>query len=282
MPEEPTSDPASPSLREKLYIVIFEHDTEAGKRFDVWLLWAVLLSVLSVILESVESIRVGYGGVIHGVEWVLTALFVVEYVLRVYSARKRRAYVLSFFGMVDLIAVLPSLVALLYPLAQSLMVVRVLRLLRVFRVLKLASFHGAGDALLRALSASMPKITVFLGTVLGVVVIVGAAMYVIEGPEAGFNNIPTSMYWAIVTLTTVGYGDIAPQSAVGQGLASLLMVFGYGIIAVPTGIVSAEMVRSERAPEARRCSACQVEEPRPDARFCRVCGVQLSGDSASD
>ncbi len=280
MASEPSSEPPAPSLRETLYVIIFEHDTSAGKRFDVWLLWAVLISVVSVILESVESIRVGYGGVIKGVEWCLTLLFLVEYVLRIYSARKRLGYVLSFFGLVDLIAVVPSLVALLYPMAHSLMVVRVLRLLRVFRVLKLASFRGAGDALLRALTASLPKITVFLGTVLGVVVIVGAAMYVIEGPKSGFVNIPTSMYWAIVTLTTVGYGDIAPQSALGQTLASLLMVFGYGIIAVPTGIVSAEMVRSERAPVSRTCAACRVEEPRADARFCRACGAQFPGGAA--
>ncbi|MCA9639491.1 MAG: ion transporter, partial [Myxococcales bacterium] len=262
------------SLREKLYVVIFEHDTRAGKAFDLALLWGVLLSVVVVIAESVDGVREGYGPVLRGVEWFFTVVFSIEYLLRIYSARNRFGYALSFFGLVDFLAVTPTFVALLAPGALSLVVVRVLRLLRVFRVLKLASFHGEGDALLRALRASGPKIVVFLGAVLSIVVIVGSAMYVIEGPKHGFTNIPRSMYWAIVTLTTVGYGDIAPQTATGQVLASTLMILGYAIIAVPTGIVSAEMSRATQQ-EAIQCDACGAAESRADARYCRRCGSTL-------
>lgn len=262
------------SFRGKCYVVIFEHDTRAGKLFDLALLWGVLLSVVVVIAESVDAVRDTYGTELRAVEWFFTVVFSVEYLLRVYSARKRWGYVLSFYGVVDLLAVMPTFVGLLFPGALSLVVVRVLRLLRVFRVLKLASFHGEGDALLRALRASGPKIIVFLGAVLSIVVIVGSAMYVIEGPTHGFTNIPRSMYWAIVTLTTVGYGDIAPQTAVGQILASTLMILGYAIIAVPTGIVSAELSRASREAESR-CAACGAVESRTDARYCRLCGEAL-------
>ena len=271
--------PHTPSLRQRLHVVIFEHDTPGGAAFDVALLVAVVLSVMAVILESVDGVRHVAGTWLRVAEWVLTVLFSIEYGLRLYCARSRLHYALSFFGVVDLIAVVPTYVSVLIPGAQSLLVIRVLRLLRVFRVLKLVSFHGEADALWNALRRSVRKITVFLGAVLSIVVIMGSLMHFIEGPANGFTNIPRSMYWAIVTLTTVGYGDIAPQTSLGQGLASLLMVLGYGIIAVPTGIVSAEMVRADpnaKPAEGMACGSCGATGARSDAVFCRRCGASLT------
>ena len=263
-----------PNLRERLYVVIFEHDTAAGRAFDVGLLWAVLLSVLAVMLESVDRVRVSAGAALRLSEWFFTLLFTVEYALRLYSAPGRWRYALSFFGAVDLIAILPTYLSLAIPGAQSLLVVRVLRLLRVFRVLKLVSFRGEADALWSAVKASMPKITVFLFAVLSVVVIVGSSMYLLEGPSHGFSSIPRAMYWAIVTLTTVGFGDITPKTPAGQILASILMILGYGIIAVPTGIVSAEMTRATN--KERTCRGCGATDHQRDAEFCRRCGQPLS------
>ena len=265
-----------PSIRHQLYTVIFEHDTQAGKAFDVALLWAVVFSVAVVVLESVNDIRSSFGSPLRALEWVFTVLFTVEYGLRLYSSPVRWRYSISFFGIVDLLAILPTYASVFVPGAQSLLVVRVLRLLRVFRVLKLVSFRGEADALVAAVRASMPKITVFLFTVLSLVVIVGASMYLIEGPRHGFSSIPRSMYWAIVTLTTVGFGDITPQTTAGQLLASILMVVGYGVIAVPTGIVSAEMTRASGRPGCVRCSASGHQ---PDARYCRRCGAELADGS---
>ncbi|HSC89785.1 MAG TPA: ion transporter [Polyangiaceae bacterium] len=232
------------SLRRRLYIVIFEHDTRAGRAFDVALLWAILLSVLSVVLESVESVRSEYGAILRAVEWGFTGLFTIEYLLRLYCAPQRLRYPFSFFGLVDLVALLPSFVSVAMPGAQSLLVIRVFRLLRVFRILKLVHLHGQADTLLRAVRASIPKIVVFMGAVFTIVIIVGSAMYLVEGPSHGFDNIPQGMYWAIVTMTTVGFGDITPETPLGRVLAAVLMLMGYGILAVPTGIVSAEMVRA--------------------------------------
>ena len=272
------SDQRETNLKERLYVVIFEHDTPWGIAFDVALLVVILLSVLAVILESVAEVRRAAGLSLRIAEWVFTVLFSLEYGLRLYCARSRRHYALSFFGVVDLMAAVPTYASVLIPGAQSLLVIRVLRLLRVFRVLKLVSFHGEADALLAAVGRSMRKITVFVAAVLSIVVIVGALMYTIEGAPNGFTNIPRSMYWAIVTLTTVGYGDIAPRTPLGQSLASLLMILGYGIIAVPTGIVSAEMVRGEpdgSADTPLECESCGATGARPDARFCRRCGAPL-------
>jgi voltage-gated potassium channel len=234
--------------REWLYEVIFGYDTPAGRAFDVALLLAILASVLAVVLESVDSVQRNWGTVLRAFEWLITGLFTVEYVLRVWVSRRRMGYVLSVLGIVDLLAILPSFIGLFLAGAHSLAVIRVLRLLRVFRVLKLVQFLGEESALIRALRASLPKITVFLGAILSSVVIVGAAMHLIEGPENGFEDIPRSMYWAIVTMTTVGYGDIAPQTVPGRILASALMILGYGLIAVPTGVFSAELVRTGRKP----------------------------------
>lgn len=263
--------------RNQLYRIIFEHDTPAGKAFDVALLLTILGSILTVMLDSVESIRERFGSALAMLEWGFTLLFAAEYGLRVYSAKRRRSYVVSFFGFVDLLSVLPTLLSLFAPGAQSLQVVRVLRLLRVFRVLKLGQFHGQANVLSRALLRSLPKITVFLGAVLSIVVIMGCLMYLVEGPRRGFDSIPAGMYWAIVTITTVGFGDVTPQTPFGRLLASVLMILGYAIIAVPTGIVSTEMMQGAR-PAARltSCTTCGAADHAVDAKYCRLCASALA------
>ncbi len=286
------------TLRERIGHVIFDTDTAAARAFDVALLWAIVASVVSVVLDSVPSIRASYGPALRGVEWGFTALFSIEYALRVWSARDRRGYVLGFYGLVDLVALLPAFLALVLGAGPYLVVLRALRLLRVFRVLKLVRYLSEARVLGDALAASRAKITVFLSFVLTAVLLVGSAMYLIEGPAAGFDSIPISMYWAIVTLTTVGYGDIAPLTPWGRLLASALMILGYAVIAVPTGIVTTELVRAEdrRAAEARSaergrpgvgapvgsadarvCPACGAEGHAADASFCRRCGAALGG-----
>lgn len=262
--------------RNHLERIIFEVDTPAGRLFDVVLLVTIALSTFVVILESVPSIRAEYGGVLRAAEWVFTLLFTVEYVLRLATARNPRRYALSFFGFVDLLAVMPTYVSLVWTGTQSLVVVRGLRLLRVFRVLKLAQYLGEARALGQALRRSRPKITVFLLAVVTVVLVVGALMYLIEGEKNGFSSIPVSMYWAIVTMTTVGYGDIAPKTVPGRLLASALMILGYGIIAVPTGIVSVELAEQARqARAARTCPGCGAHGHDSDAGHCKYCGAIL-------
>jgi voltage-gated potassium channel len=266
--------------RYRLHDVIFEAATPAGKAFDVALLWAIVLSVVAVSLESVASIRAQYGPVLRAVEWGLTALFTVEYGLRLMCVRRPLGYATSFFGVVDLLSVIPTYLSLVVAGTQALLVIRVLRLLRVFRLYELHQFVGAAEGLLKALVRSRPKITVFVGSVLTLVVIIGAAMYLIEGPEHGFTSIPRSVYWAIVTLTTVGFGDITPDTPMGQALAAVVMLMGYGIIAVPTGIVSVEMAevkRAERAATTRSCPACTRQGHDDDARHCKHCGGALPG-----
>jgi len=271
--EAPRGDSAS--WRANLHEVIFEADTPAGKRFDVLLLVAIAASILAVMLESVGSIRAEYQTELLVTEWVFTALFTVEYVLRLLCVERPTRYARSFFGIVDLLSILPTYLSLLVPGTQSLLIVRALRLLRVFRVLKLGHFLYEANVLAEALRASTRKIIVFLGTVITLVMIVGAAMYLIEGEAAGFTSIPRSVYWAIVTMTTVGYGDIAPQTVPGQLLASFVMVTGYGIIAVPTGIVSAELVTAKPKVTTRCCRSCSLEGHDPDAKFCKHCGASL-------
>lgn len=239
-------------VKEKLYTIIFESDTPAGKAFDVALLVAILLSVMVVTLESVEWIRTDYSEAIKTVEWVFTALFTIEYGVRIYCAPRRLRYLRSFYGIIDLISIIPTYLSLLIAGTQYALVIRSLRLLRVFRVLKLTHFLGEAEVLRKAMHQSAAKIIVFIGVVVTMVFIVGALMYLIEGPKNGFTSIPTSVYWAVVTLTTVGYGDIAPQTVAGQTLASIVMIMGYGIIAVPTGIVSVEMSRAEAAKHAHQ------------------------------
>lgn len=275
--EEPAAErPPASGLRRRLYEVIFEAETPAGRGFDVALLVLILLSVLAVLLESVAGFRAEYGRELRWLEWGITFLFTLEYLLRLWVVRRPLAYAWSFFGVVDLLAILPTYLSVVIPGAQSFLVIRALRLLRVFRILKLVHFLGEAQVLRRALRASGRKITVFLVTVVTLVLVIGAAMYLIEGPENGFTSIPQSMYWAIVTLTTVGYGDIAPQTLPGKLLASLVMIVGYAIIAVPTGIVTVEMAEAtRRGRSTRACPTCGEEDHDPDARFCKRCGAEL-------
>jgi voltage-gated potassium channel len=262
--------------REQLHEVIFEAETPAGKAFDLALLVCIVASVVTVLLESVASIRARYGVVLRALEWGFTILFTVEYVLRLACVRRPHRYALSFFGLVDLLAIVPTYLSFFFVGAQSLIVIRALRLLRIFRVLKLGHFVGEARMLRAALRASLRKITVFLGTVVTIVLIVGALMYLVEGEPSGFTSIPQGMYWAIVTLTTVGYGDIAPQTVLGKLLASVVMILGYGIIAVPTGIVTVELAHARRAPiSTEACPDCGAGGHDSDAVFCKFCGGRL-------
>lgn len=266
------------SARTRLYRVIFEAETPAGRAFDVALIWLIGASVLTVMLESVASIRQEHGALLRGLEWGFTALFTVEYLLRLSSVPRPLRYATSFFGVVDLVAVLPTYLGLFLPGSQALLSVRILRLLRVFRVLKLAQHVDEAGQLVRALRAARHKITVFLTAVMTLVVILGSLVYLVEGAENGFTSIPRSVYWAIVTITTVGYGDIAPQTTIGQILASVAMITGYAIIAVPTGIVTVELERASReaaAPTTRTCAQCLHEGHDADARHCKMCGATL-------
>lgn len=266
------------SLRERLERIIFESDTPAGRNFDIALIFVILVSVVLVMLESVRSINTEIGEMLYIAEWVFTILFSIEYLVRLYTVRNRLRYAFSFFGLIDLLAVLPSYLSLLVPGAQSLLIIRVFRLLRAFRIFRLAQFLGEGQMLLTALRASGPKITVFLVVVLSTVLTTGAIMYVIEGSQSGFTSIPMGIYWAIVTMTTVGFGDITPQTPLGQFVASCLMIIGYGVIAVPTGIVTTELTRAARVGFKidRKCAACSGEIPYVDGKYCLHCGSALS------
>lgn len=265
------------SIRARTYHVIFEQDDRPSRVFDVVLIGLILASVAAVMFDSVADVRARHGPELRAAEWIFTILFTIEYALRAWSVERRPAYVLSFFGLIDLMAVLPTYLSLLFPGGQFLAVVRVLRLMRIFRVLKLARYVGEASALAAALRSSRYKIAVFLVGVLTVVVVVGAVMYVVEGPPAGFTSIPKGVYWAIVTLTTVGFGDITPLTPVGQAIASLVMILGYGVIAVPTGIVTAELTAQPRrfVPGARTCPSCGQPEPEGGAAYCRWCGTPL-------
>lgn len=268
--------PAS-GLRRGLHDVIFGIHTRAGRAFDIALIWLIAASVLVVMLDSVAGVHARYGDLFDVLEWVFTALFTVEYAARLYCVERRWAYARSFFGIVDLLAIVPTYVALLAPAVHVLIDVRVLRLLRVFRVLRLGKFVQEFGTLGRALSASRHKIFVFLFFVLLVVVLLGTLMYVVEGPANGFSSIPLGVYWAITTMTTVGFGDIAPQTDLGRVVASIIMLLGWGTLAVPTGIVSSEFTaeRLNRRRARRNCGGCGQAEDDDDARFCRYCGVPL-------
>jgi voltage-gated potassium channel len=267
------STPRPPDLRARLHEIVFEADTRAGRMFDTVLLAAIVASVAVVVTESVASMRTRYGDVLIALEWVFTAFFTLEYAVRLYSVKKPLAYATSFFGVVDLLAVLPTYISLLVPGAQSLLVIRILRLMRVFRVFKVSAYVDESARLWRALYASRRKIQIFLFGILNIVVVVGAAMHVVEGPEHGFVDIPTGIYWAVVTLTTVGYGDLAPETSLGRGLSVVVMLLGYGIIAVPTGLVTAELMLAARGPvSTQACPACSAEGHDVDAAFCRLCG----------
>jgi len=244
------------SLREKIYTIIFEADTPAGKAFDLALIFFIVLSVVLVMLDSVPGIHSHMGVWLLAGEWLITGLFTLEYLLRLIVARRTRRYAFSFYGVVDLCSILPTYLGILFPGMHFLTTVRILRILRIFRILKMVQFMGEGNNLWQALKRSRHKITVFLTTVMTVVIVVGSLMYLIEGEGSGFTSIPKSIYWAIVTMTTVGYGDIAPGTPLGQIVASLLMIVGYGIIAVPTGIVTSEMMRPTTPPTDGVCPCC--------------------------
>ncbi|UCG59494.1 MAG: ion transporter [Phycisphaerales bacterium] len=262
--------------REILFEVIFEADTPAGKWFDIVLIISILLSVATVMLDSVRSIRATYGPFLYAAEWFFTILFTVEYVLRLVCIGRPIRYAVSFFGIVDLLAILPTYMSLLFFGSRHLLVVRILRILRVFRVMKLGHHTKEARVLRKALYASRRRILVFLFVVFTVVVIVGALVYVIEGEENGFTSIPRSVYWAIVTLTTVGYGDISPKTSAGQFLAAIVMILGYSIIAVPTGIVTAELSQARmREPTCQACPNCSAEGHERDAEYCKFCGTKL-------
>ncbi len=265
--------------RHQTYTVIFGHDTRAGRVFDVVLIVAILTSVLVIMLESVASVRTEYGGALRAAEWFFTVLFTAEYVTRLWAVGRPLTYAKSPLGVIDVLAVLPTYISLFFPGGQVLTVVRILRVLRVFRILRLAHYVGEAGILVRALKASRHKITIFVLTVVTITIIVGSLMYLIEGPSRGFTSIPRGVYWGIVTLTTVGFGDIIPQTAWGQALASVVMIMGYGIIAVPTGIVTAELVSSARPQAGPECPGCDRRGHDPDARHCKWCGTSLRGSA---
>lgn len=263
--------------RERLNTIIFGSETPMGRAFDIGLSISIVLSVIVIMLDSVESIQRQYGRIIYVMEWGFTLLFTVEYGLRLISVRRPWLYFRSFFGLVDLISILPSYLILLFPGAQSLLAVRILRLLRVFRILKLSAYMDEAQIMMTALSRSSRKIMVFLYSVFMLVVVFGSVMYVVESREAGFTSIPVSVYWAIVTLTTVGYGDISPHTPLGKMIASSIMIMGYGIIAVPTGIYSAELIRTYTAGKIRNdaCPDCGQTGHDFDADYCKYCGHAL-------
>ncbi|UCG26931.1 MAG: ion transporter [Bacteroidales bacterium] len=266
------------NLKQKLYEIIFEADTKPGKAFDIALLIVILFSIFIVILESVPRYESGYGDILKAIEWIVTIIFTMEYLLRIMVVRKPLSYILSFYGIVDLLAVIPTYLGLILAGTQGLVVIRALRLLRVFRIMKLSRYTTEGSTIIRALKASREKISVFIFTVFTLVIIIGTVMYLIEGAPSGFTSIPKGIYWAIVTMTTVGYGDIAPVTNVGQFIASLVMILGYAIIAVPTGIVTVEFAREKQRVKrsVRCCSNCLKEDHEEDAVFCRYCGERLT------
>ncbi len=273
-----STEPAAGPLRERLWRIIFLSDTPAGRAFDIVLLWLIGLSVIVVMLESVESLRAQYDFAFRVAEWVFTILFTIEYVARLSVVRQPMRYAKSFFGIIDLLAFVPTYLELLLAGSHYLMILRVLRLLRMFRVLKMAHHIGEAGVLVNALLASRAKISVFLFSVMALVCVEGTVMYLLEhSVNAGFRNIPQSIYWAIVTITTVGYGDVAPTTVLGKMMASVIMLTGFAILAVPTGVVTAELGReiSKHRRSHRQCRECGWDDHDSRARHCQQCGVRL-------
>ena len=269
------------SWKTKLHEIIYEADTPGGKLFDVVLLIAIIASIVLVMLESVTSFDAKYHDFLNISEWIITILFSLEYIARIVSVKKPLKYITSFYGIIDLLSTIPKYISLFFAGTHALVALRALRLLRVFRILKLARYLGASNNLILALKASRAKISVFLFAVIILSIILGTIMYMVEGEENGFTNIPKSVYWCIVTLTTVGYGDIAPQTPLGQFIASIVMVLGYGIIAVPTGIVTAEMTKTKDSKvdiNTQSCPSCTIENHKDGAEFCHGCGHELNHD----
>jgi voltage-gated potassium channel len=262
--------------RERLYIMIFQTDTVAGRRFDSTLLLIILASLVIVMLDSIDSVHKNYAALLAGIEWGFTFIFLVEYGLRLYCSPKPLRYAFSFYGLVDLLAIVPGILALYYSDAQYLLIIRIIRMLRIFRVLKLSPYLKQANYLMAALQGSKQKIIVFLVSVSTLVTVFGTLMYVIEGPEHGFTSIPKGIYWAIVTLTTVGFGDIVPKTPLGQVVSSLVMITGYSIIAVPTGIFTAELATAMRGDQLRHdCPVCSKDSHEHGAAFCSRCGNAL-------
>ncbi|MBK98082.1 MAG: ion transporter [Balneola sp.] len=265
--------PPKKGFRRNLHIIIFGSDTFSGKLFDIILIAAIVLSVAVIMMDSISEIRVRYGDLLWNLEWAFTLLFSVEYLFRIATVKNVKDYVLSFYGIIDFLAVLPTYLSILIPGTQYLVAIRVLRILRIFRVLKLALYLSEVNFISKALWQSRRKILVFLFAVVLICMIAGSIMYVVEGPEYGFSNIPISIYWAIVTLSTVGFGDIAPVTPLGQFISAIIMMLGYGIIAVPTGIVTYEMTKNTR--KMHHCSVCGKQDHERDALFCKYCGEEL-------
>ena len=273
------AEKALASWREKIYEVVFGTESPAGRTFDLLLLIAIVLSVGTVMLDSVEPLHWKYNDLFHSAEWFFTILFTFEYIARLSCVRSPAKYAKSFFGIVDLLSIIPTYLSLLLPGSEAFLVIRILRVLRIFRVLKLVFHLREGEFIMKALKASRPKITVFLFAIVTLCILLGSVMYIIESPDDGFTSIPRSIYWAVVTLTTVGYGDISPQTELGQAVAAFVMILGYGMIAVPTGIVTAEMTRAKHDDTLRlHCPVCEDRDHEARARFCKSCGEALITD----
>jgi voltage-gated potassium channel len=268
--------------RRRGYAVIFESDTRAGKLFDELLIGLIIASLVVVVLDSIASVRARHGELLNVLEWTFTLLFTVEYIARLVCVQRPTRYARSVFGVIDLVAVLPTYLAILVPGLHALIDVRVLRLLRIFRIFKLSAYVAEYGALGRALMESRRKIFIFLSFVLLVVLVMGTLMYVVEGPGNGFTSIPISVYWAITTMTTVGFGDITPKTDLGRLIASVMMLLGWGTLAVPTGIVSAEFTAQKLRPRTRHCVACGSDGHSMSDRFCRDCGAGLPASVPSD
>ena len=268
--------------KEKIHEIIYGTHTPTGKLFDIVLLVVIVYSVIVVMLESIPSFDEKFHGFLDISEWIVTILFTIEYILRIICIKTPKRYIFSFFGIIDFLSTIPKYLSFFIMGSQYITAFRALRLLRIFRILKLVRFIGESNNLLRALKASRTKIFIFVFFVLVVSVLLGTIMYLVEGPEHGFNSIPHSVYWTIVTLTTVGYGDISPETGLGQVIATIIMIVGYGIIAVPTGIVSAEYVthrkRKSKEEKEKTCLECSTVILRKDAQYCRVCGFRLKND----
>ena len=264
-------------MRKKLRTIIFGIDTPAGRRFDIILLWAILLSVSVVMLESVDAIYDRYHEILDMLEWFFTIIFTIEYILRVYAAENRWKYITSFYGIIDLVSTVPSYIGLFVSGTRPLLILRAFRFLRIFRILNLSKYMRSSQNIILGLKESKNKIIVFMIAVLTVVMIIGALMYIIEGEEHGFTSIPHSIYWAIVTITTVGYGDISPETPLGQFLASALMLIGYAIIAVPSGIITSSVINRGNKTKLSGilCPRCKTQVLHPDANYCYKCGEKL-------
>ena len=271
---------ASDSVRDRIWRVIFLSDTRLGRTFDIILLWLIGISVAVVMMESVEPLRARFGRLFSSLEWAFTILFTIEYAIRIWVVRNKRAYIFSFFGIVDLLSILPTYLTILFAGSQYLLIIRILRLLRIFRVLKMARHIGEANLLLNAFRSSLAKITVFLFFVASITMILGTLMYIVEGlieENPGFSSVPQSVYWAIVTISTVGYGDVTPVTVVGKLISTIIILIGYGTIAVPTGIVIAEanMSMAEVRQDRRRCDECGHRGHDPKALYCKMCGKNL-------